>query len=401
MKDQLESLAELVALYRCPTAERSVAYSSEFLAAAICRETGRCRRVRAAIAEGIEWDAPDELRAAESFIRETPALVEEALRAIDSEAMVGAMRRYVQEHPLGEDEDEGLRLLFDYDCAHLVARVARDVREELSPAGRERLAVIERALEEIGEHVRGSPSAFRRVAQELAAYCEDWGVEPDHPMSWIVEACAPRVGALLAERAVAARESVLAPGQVETVDAARGRFQREEARTVRLADTLKLLRQAAWRTGGSAGALQALRLLLKRIGRVVPLEQAPASPPELGLAAQGAGKTERLARWVPFGDDRTTVRFVRTAEDRLVAIAEVDQRPIEGGVVVLVEVIDRGDLVERAAAVTDADGEADFGPVEPFANLLSPLGRGRYRVRLERVPEDAAPDRETGGNEQP
>lgn len=245
--DRLESLGELIELYRRGPGERGIAYSSEFLAATICREVGQFWRLRAAAeAEDAELESAEDMQNAEALIHEAPSLLDKALDSIDPDVMVRAMRRYLEEHPVGDDEDEGFRLLFDYDCAHLVASVARKAHDRLSPAGRVHLDKVDRSLQETAEHVRRSPSAFRRVADALAAYCRDWAVEPDHPMASVVDACTPWVEALLAERAVAAREAEHALAVVEARAGAESTHGPSWREMFRIPELVATLRERPW-----------------------------------------------------------------------------------------------------------------------------------------------------------
>lgn len=189
--DDSEFLAEVIALYRAGDG----AYSRGFLAAAICRELGR--RLRRAEAADTEADDAD-TTAAEELLREDRTLVDDALKALDSRSILEDLTRYVRAHPLGDDEEEGFRLLVTLDGFHLVALVAE--RFPPTAAAVRARAALHKALDVLGSVVTSNLPAFGPAAATTDEYCLEWGVEEDSPLTRVGAMDAPDLALLAEER---------------------------------------------------------------------------------------------------------------------------------------------------------------------------------------------------------
>lgn len=181
----LESLAELVALWRQGT-ER---YDREFLAATICADLGRHRRLAQAEThpqDSPEADATEHIREAQALVGNDPRLARCALADVYAQGLVEAIQDFADafaRRQLTEEElaDEGLRLLFDYDSLHLILGIV--AQASLSPAAYKHLRHEQQVLRQAAALTERNFLAFRAAAPLVNSYCLAWNVEEDNVLS--------------------------------------------------------------------------------------------------------------------------------------------------------------------------------------------------------------------------
>ncbi len=183
----LESLTELVSLWR----QGSEKYSPEFLAATICADLGRRRRLAQAETQKdhlTRAEAEKQIREAQELLRRDPRLAECALADVYAEGLVEAIQDFVDarvSRRLTDEElaDEGLRLLFDYDSLHLILAVLSQV--PLSATARIQLRRERQALRQAADLTLRNPLAFFAASPMVNGYCLAWNVEEDSVLSQV------------------------------------------------------------------------------------------------------------------------------------------------------------------------------------------------------------------------
>ncbi len=357
------------------------AVPAEFAVGA-CVELGRLQRLRAT------GPPPNGLRTLRATIQTLqrlvdtrPAIVEQALEEFGRAGLAARLEQYVDAHPEGDREDQGLALLIELDRALLVAGVGRDAWSRLSPTGRRALARVERDLRAAVRAVRAAPWSFAAWRSAIAGYCEDHGIATDHPLVEVLERTSAEVPGLIAVWELR-REAARAEQKAEACEV---RAARARARG-RTAEALGWLRQALRTVPGRAPAVAALRDLISIAGRVVEFGPAPTGAPEF-VSVHGAG-IERAPIALRYGDPAATaVTLAEPADGTLLAVVEDGGRPVEGAVVALVEDREGEDQPELVFGVTDSMGVANLGRAEAFAELLG-AGPRRAKVKVMLPPRD-------------
>jgi hypothetical protein len=176
----LESIDELVRLYRGGSSD----YTPEYLAAAICREIGRQRRLKVANARE---NLDSGLAPAERLLAHDAALAERALSATIGPEVLEEFREYTRERSLGDEGDEGFRLLFTYDSLHLLASSVRSCSKSLGRAGRTKLKELEGALRGMERLIAANLAVFQPDSNLVNDYCLRWGVDEESPLSRVAE----------------------------------------------------------------------------------------------------------------------------------------------------------------------------------------------------------------------
>lgn len=387
MTESPTSLAGLLKL--CEAGGQADTPSAEH-AAALCAEVGDLRRlVSAGQEDGTGWTPGppmlSQLESAERVLRSRPRLVEQALEATARAPIDRQLEQYVLDHPEGDEDDEGLALLFDLDRAMLVAAVAARSRRGRGARVRARLARVDRQVVRAARLVSLSPWTFARWRDVIASYGEDHRLGLDHPFMRVLQRSSGEIDALL-ELDADRRQAVATRRAAEAWQA---RAERARARG-RPAEALRGLIAALRESPGRSPAIRALRELLAAVGR--PFEfAAPTTVAQAGVLASPAGA---MAIALRYGDATTRITVIERLHGELVAIVEERGEPVEGAEVALVDVTDRTSPSELAAGVTGADGEAKLGAAQRFAALLDAAARQRIKVKvvLPPEPEEGADD---------
>ena len=176
---ELESLPELVGLWR----QRQGGYSREFLAATMCAELGRLRR----LISGDNADRPsiktkrEEIAEAEKVVRSDPELAELAISYSYAVKFAEEIKQFLEVFQRGSAGDEaladrGMDVLYDYDSLSLMLNELE--HSQLSKGSREKLKRERRIIDQAAKTIRRNRMAFYAASLMVNNYCLTWNVEP-------------------------------------------------------------------------------------------------------------------------------------------------------------------------------------------------------------------------------